>query len=264
MIQGRRELFLAAIVSVICWLTMIAGAPPVALIPAAIVFLFVLPGYALLKSLGLAGSLEIVEEMCLTLGASCAVAIVVAVAIGLFSSELRGPVFAAVLEVIILVGLGLAAVRADHPATSSSLTSKSVGASVSGLKVRRLIVPIVLWLTAGLLVGDSLIVASQPALGPDVVQLWMISQGESANVGVSNLSTDAETYRVTIGPRCNCSQYVVITINVTVGAGGTWGKSVQFPTTWPAATDVIAYLYRDGDTSPYRVAWVTPFATATK
>jgi hypothetical protein len=68
---------------------------------------------------------------------------------------------------------------------------------------------------------------------------------------------------LTIGP-ANSAPGAAESIDVTLEASGQWENSVQFPTTWPAGTEVVANLYRAGETSPFRMAWLAPSPTASQ
>jgi hypothetical protein len=248
------EPILAGAVTTFAWLAVLSPAPAAIRTPAAVALLVVLPGYALLKALGLDRSIGVVEEALLAVGASLSLVVVLSVGIGLSAAQLRGAVVATVLTGVILGMLGFRwLVDWRTPSEDAGLRDAGARWVPSTARIRRSAIG---WGIGAALATGALAIAviSSQLARTDVVQFWATSAPGGATVGIRNDTPTASTYRLTIGP----TGADVESRDVIVSAGQQWQVYVAFPASWPPGATVVANLYAAGDTSPFRVVRLAP------
>jgi len=252
--RARIDPILAGAVTIGCWLAVVSPAPTAIRTVAAIALLGVLPGYALLKVLGLDRSTGVVEEALLAVGSSLSLVVVVAVGIGISVAELRGPVVATVLTGVIL---GMLSLRwlGDLRSPSEDVSPPDAAARWVSSTVRIRLSAIAWVMGAALAIGAlaTAVVASQ-WIRTDVVQFWATQAPGGATVGIRNDAPTASTYHLTIGPM----GAEVESRDANVSGGQQWQVYVAFPASWPPGATVVANLYTTGATTPFRVVRLAP------
>ncbi len=252
--RAGRAPILAGAVTTLAWLAVLSAAPAAIRTPAAIVLLGVLPGYALLKALGLDRSTGALEEALLAVGASLSLVVVLSVGIGLSAAQLRGAVVATVLTGVILGMLGFRwLVDWRTPSEDASLQDAGARWVPSSLRISR---PLIAWVVGAALATGALAIAvvSTQSTHSDVVQLWATRAPGGATVGIRNDAPTASTYRLTIGP----AGTDVESRDVTVPAGQQWQVYVAFPASWPPEANIVANLWAAGSTPPFRMVRLAP------
>jgi xanthosine utilization system XapX-like protein len=248
------EPMLAATVALTAWLTVLSPAPAAIRTPAAVALLGILPGYALLKALGLDRSTGVVEEALLAVGGSLSLVVVLSVGIGISVAQLRGPVVATVLTGVILGMLVLRwIVDWRTPSEDASLPDAAARWIPSSLRIHRSATG---WgIGTALAIGALAIAAvSSQSTRADVVQFWATQAPGGATVGIRNDAPTASTYRLAIGPTGAEEE----SRDVTVTGGQQWQVYLAFPTSWPRGATVVASLYTTGDPTPFRVVRLAP------
>jgi len=252
--RASLEPILAGAVAASAWLAVLSSAPAAIRTPAAVALLGVLPGYALLKALGLDRSTGAVEEALLAVGASLSLVVVLSVGIGLSVAQLNGPVVSTVLTGAI-VGMLVLRWLVDWRTPSEDASLRDAGARwvPSTARIRRSAIG---WGIGAALATGALAIAvvSSQLARTDVVQFWATQAPGGATVGIRNDTPTALTYRLTIGPTgANLESR-----DLTVSGGQQWQVYVAFPASWPPGATVVANLYATGDTTPLRAVRLAP------
>ena len=252
--RAGRGPILAGAVTICAWLAVMFADPAAIRAPAAIVLLGVMPGYALLKALGLDRSIGAVEEALLAVGASLSLVVVLSVGIGLSVAQLRGAVVATVLTGGILGMLGFRWFI-DWRTPSQDASLRDAGARWVPL-TPRISRSIVEWVVGAALAIGALAIAvvSTQSARTDAVQLWATPAPGGVTVGISNEAPTASSYHLTIG----LSGADVESRDVTVSAWQQWQVYVAFPASWPPQTTIVANLWAAGGPSPFRVVRLAP------
>jgi hypothetical protein len=258
--ERERIAAVAAIAALCAGALVVPGLPALLTVPATILLLLLLPGYALTLALFPTRLLSNAEQAMFAVGLSVSSSIVAGLVLNVLPVGLTLSGWGALLGAISVGSLGVAWLRlgtSDRPLTVVRLPRVPLG-------------PVVMIALASVTVLGSLMIArmgeaAQPKNG--FTQLWMFSEanGSAVRLGFENHENAPEHYdlRVTSG-----GTTLADWTGLSLADGQSWEQTVVLPAL-PAGTHKIdAALYRNGDGSPYRETHVevtgragTPAAT---
>jgi uncharacterized membrane protein len=242
--ERERIAAVAALAAICAAALVLPGLPVLVTVPATILLLLLLPGYALTLALFPARMLSHAEQVMFAVGLSVSSAILAGLVLNILPVGLTLSGWGALLGAIAVGSLGVAWLR--------------LGTSDRPLAIVRLprvpMAPVVMIAVAAVMVLGSLMIArmgeaAQPEDG--FTQLWMIPEanGDTVRLGFENHEHSATHYdlRVTAG-----DQTLADWTALSVADGQSWEQTVVLPALPAGAHQVEAALYRDGDTTPYR------------
>jgi len=242
--ERERIAAVAAIAALAAGALVIPGLPSFLTIPAALLLLLALPGYALTLALFPARMLSFAEQAMFTVGLSVSVSIFCGLVLNLLPVGLTLPGWGALLGAITVGALGIAWLR--------------LGTSDRALMIIRLprvpLAPVVMIAIAVVMVLGSLMIArmgeaAQPQDG--FTQLWMFPEanGDAVRLGFENHEGTAQHFdlRVTTG-----NQTLADWTALSLADGQAWEQTVVLPALPPGPHQIDADLYRNGDQLPYR------------
>ena len=222
----------------------VPGLPTLLTVPAAILLLLLLPGYALNLALFPARFLGNAEQAMFTIGLSVCAAILAGLVLNLLPVGLTLPGWGALLGAIAVGSLGVAWLR--------------LGTSDRALMMVRLprvpLAPVAMISIAAVMVLGSLMIArmgeaAQPQDG--FTQLWMIPEanGDAIRLGFENHENAAGHYDLRVTTE---GQTLADWTALSLADGQSWEQTVVLPALPAGTHQVEAVLFRNDDPAPYR------------
>lgn len=253
----RERLAAVAAIAALCVAALVLpGLPQLVTVPAAVLLILLLPGYAVTLALFPSRAFDRAEQLFFTLGLSFSVSILAGLLLNALPVGLTLSGWGALLGALTVGALGIAWLR--------------IGASdraIAPLRPARLPrAPVIMVLLAAGLVLSSLMIArmgenAQPEDG--FTQLWMLpgANGAALQLGVTNHEGADVRYELRV---TSDTGMLADWSDLSLADGQSWDQTIVLPALPAGSHEIAATLYRDGGTTPYREARVAVTADATQ